>query len=472
MNAATLQELPGGLPWLNAQATSLHELRGRPVVLAFVNAASAWCAQRLAELAQWQARNPGRLQVLVVQVPRFDSERVPQRSLKLLRRLGVASPVLLDADWTAWQRYGIDAWPTLLLVDAQGQERERFVGLGGDGDLERALTALCQGLPPPMDEDLLSTETAPEPRLPLRFPAGIAASADRLFIADSGHHRILECSHGGRILRQFGLGTADFMDGPADQAAFNRPQGLALEREYLYVADTGNHALRRIHLRGGQVDTLCGNGRAGDPVEGPLNPNARSPLNHPLALAVAGNEVHIASAGDNRIWSCDLGRGELRLRAGSGRLDLRDGNAMMAAFAQPAGLAAVQQALYVCDALGSSVRALQLRNDLVQTLVGQGLWEFGDADGPRSSARLQHPLGIALSADAPLLWIADSGNGMLRTLRLGGGELATVGLPRRLHGPTGLAIAAGSVWIAETDAHGVLRYDIASGSLEDVSISE
>ena len=470
MNAATLQDLPRELPWLNAQAASLHELRGRPVVLAFVNAASAWCAQRLAELAQWQARNPGRIQVLVVQVPRFDSERVPQRSLKLLRRLGVTAPVLLDADWAAWQRYGIEAWPTLVLVNAEGQERERFVGLAGD--LERSLFALVEGLPRPLDEDLLSTETSPEPRLPLRFPAGIAASAERLYIADSGHHRILECNPHGRVLRQFGLGTADFIDGPGDHVAFNRPLGLALEREHLYVADTGNHALRRIQLRSGQVDTLCGNGRAGDPVEGPLSAGALSPLNHPVGLAVAGNQVHIASAGDNRIWSCDLGRAELRLRAGSGRLELRDGSAMMAAFAQPAGLAAVQQVLYVCDALGSAVRSLQLRTDLVQTLVGQGLWEFGDDDGPRSSARLQHPLGIALSADAPLLWIADSGNGLLRTLRLGGGELSTVDLPRRLHGPTGLAIAGGAVWISETDAHGVLRYDIATGSLDDVSISE
>lgn len=470
MNAATVQELPGGLSWLNAQASSLHDLRGRPVVLAFVNAASTWCAQRLAELAQWQLRNPGRVQVLVVQVPRFDSERVPQRSLKLLRRLGVSAPILLDADWAAWQRYAIEAWPTLLLIDAEGNERERFVG--NAGDLEKALFALCEGLPPPMDEDLLSTETLPEPRLELRFPVGVAASADRLYVADSGHHRILECNHHGRILRQFGMRTADFIDGPADQAGFNRPQGLALEREHLYVADTGNHALRRIQLRTGQVDTLCGTGRAGDPVEGPINGANRIPLNHPLALAVAANQIHIASAGDNRIWSCDLGRGELRLRAGTGRLDLRDGNALMAAFAQPVGLAAVQQVLYVCDALGSAVRSLQLRTDLVQTLVGQGPWEFGDADGPRSVARLQHPQGIALSADAPLLWIADSGNGMLRTLRLGGGELSTVELPRRLHGPTGLAIAGGSVWIAETDAHGLLRYDIASGALEDVQIGE
>ncbi|MBD9367954.1 redoxin domain-containing protein [Xanthomonas sp. XNM01] len=469
MSAVSLQELPE-LAWLNAPATTLHDLRGRPVVLAFVNAASTWCAQRLTELSQWQARNPGRVQVLAVQVPRFDSERVPQRALKLLRRSGVRFPVLLDADWAAWQRYGIDAWPTVLLIDAQGREQARIVGLGND--LERQLIALCEGLPRPLDEDLSSAETHAEPRLPLLFPGGIAASGDRLYVADSGHHRVLECNHHGRVLRQFGMGTADFIDGPGDHAAFNRPLGLALEREALYVADAGNHALRRINLGTGQVDTLCGNGRAGDPVEGAVAADARGPLSHPLALAVASNHVYIAMAGDNRIWSYDLGRNELVLRAGTGQLDLRDGNARMAAFAQPVGVAAVQQVLYVCDALGSAVRSLQLRTDLVQTLVGQGFWDFGDEDGPRSVARLQHPQAIALSADAPLLWIADSGNGGLRTLRLGGGELGTVALPRRLHGPSALAIAAGSVWIAETDAHGILRYDIASGSLEDVSIGE
>lgn len=470
MNAATLQELPAGLDWLNATPASLHELRGRPVVLAFVNAASAWCTQRLQELAQWQARNPGRLQVLVLQVPRFDCERQPQRSLKLLRRTGSSFPALLDADWAAWQRYGIESWPTLLLIDAEGRERSRIVGLGGD--LERALATLCEGLPDAPAAEVRLVESVPEPRLSLRFPAAVAASAERLFIADSGHHRILECTHAGRVLRQFGLGTADFMDGPGDQAAFNRPQGLALEREFLYVADTGNHALRCINLLSGTVSTLCGNGRPGDPVEG-LVAGTGTALNHPVALAVAANQLHLACAGDNRIWSYDLGRGELSLRAGTGRLEMRDGNARsMAAFAQPVGLAAVQQVLYICDALGSAVRSLQLRSDLVQTLVGQGMWDFGDADGPRSSARLQHPLGIALSADAPLLWIADSGNGSLRTLRLGGGELSSVSLPRRLHGPTGLAVAGGAVWIAETDAHGVLRYDIASGELGDVTISE
>jgi sugar lactone lactonase YvrE len=115
---------------------------------------------------------------------------------------------------------------------------------------------------------------------------------------------------------------------------------------------------------------------------------------------------------------------------------------------------------------------MQLRSGVVQTLLGQGLWDFGNKDGPRDTARLQNPQAIALSPDAPQMWIADSGNGSLRMLRLGGGELTTLALPRPLQGPAGLAVAAGAVWIAETDAHQVLRYDIASGELSTVAIEE
>ena len=465
--------LPASLQWLNSPVSSLHEQRGRVVALVFVNAGSAWSWQRLRDVAQLQTRYPGRLQPLAVLVPRFDCERDPQYVLKQLRRQGVTFPILHDVDWHAWQKFGISAWPTVLLIDANGQIRERIVGLDSMAELERPLAALCDALPMPTDDDLRGTvETNAEPRLPLRFPGGIAATADRLYVADSGHHRILECSHGGRVLRQFGMGTADFVDGDLEQSAFRRPQGLSLVRDVLYVADTGNHALRRIMLRSGRVDTICGNGRAGEPIEG-LVSNARDiALNQPQAVFATDSEVHMALAGDNRVWTYGLGRGELICRAGSGQMDVRDGSGPMAAFAQPVALAAVQQMLYVCDALGSAVRSLQLRNDVVQTLVGQGAWEFGDADGPRERARLQNPQAIALSPDSPLLWIADTGNGSLRTLRLGGGEVATVPLSRRLHGVAGLSIAAGALWIAETDAHAVLRYDLASGDLGRVAIDE
>ena len=194
MNVQPVQDLPEFATWLNAAPTTLTELRGRPVVLAFVNAASVWCAHRLAELGQWQSRNPGKLQVLVLQVPRFDFEREPEQALKLLRRQGVTVPALLDADWDGWRRFNVAAWPTLVLLDAQGREVDRLVGFGDE--LDRALNALCQGTSSPLDADASrQRELHPEPRLPLLFPTALAVSTERLYIADSGHHRILECSH-------------------------------------------------------------------------------------------------------------------------------------------------------------------------------------------------------------------------------------------------------------------------------------
>lgn len=465
------QDLPTFGTWLNATPSTLTDHRGRPVVLAFINAASVWCTQRLVELSRWQARNPGKLQQIVVQVPRFDFERNPQQALKLLRRSGVSAPILLDAHWETWRTFGIESWPTLVLIDPLGVELDRIVGTGGD--LDRALNALCEKRNRPTDDDLRGdAEINAEPRLPLRFPAGLAATNERLYVADTGHHRILECNHAGRVLRQFGIGTADMINGSMEEAAFNLPQGLAVERDFLYVADTGNHALRRVSLLNGQVDTLCGSGRAGNPVEGPVDNPWDSPLNHPTGIVVADNQIHIAMAGDNHIWSYELGGRSLRWRAGAGPVEVRDGSGHLAAFAQPNSLAVVQQVMYVCDALGSSIRSMQLRGDLVQTLVGQGPWEFGDADGSRAQAQLQFPQAIALGAESPWLWIADTGNGTLRTLRLGGGELSTVSLPRRLRGPSAIAVTAGAVWIAETDAHAVLRYDPASGELDHLSIDE
>jgi hypothetical protein len=425
--------------------------------------------QRLTELFRWRARNPGQVQVVAVHVPRFDAERDPQYVLKSIRSYGISLPIIHDADWRAWRQYGIQSWPTVLLIDETGHERERLVGL--TNDLESRLVALSER--PSSSYSVRSfRENDPEPHVSLRFPAGLAATGDRLYIADSGHHRVLECSLDGRVRRQFGLGLPDFIDGTLSGAAFNRPQGLVLERDTLYVADVDNHALRRIDLMTGHVSTLCGNGRPGKILEGHVvQPNEFS-LHYPQDLAVAHNQLYIAMAGDNQVWRFDLGTNELFRCAGNGALDMEDGEASKASFAQPMGIVAVQHTLYVCDALGSALRSVQLQTRAVQTMIGSGLWKYGNQDGQRANALMQYPRAISLSQETPVLWIADAGNGSLRSLRLGGGELSTESLPRTLNIPSALAVAEGTVWIAETGSHNIVRYDIASSKMRDIPIEE
>lgn len=472
MSLTIAPPLPESLDWLNAgRPPCAPGQRGLLTAVAFFNAGSAWSMQALADLQAACARHPRRLRGIGVHLPRFDHERDPRRVLKRLHRHGVTLPVAHDADWVAWQQYGASAWPSVALVDQDGGLAGWLQGDAGLADLEARAEAL-ETYEAEADDAPGPAVRQREPELPLRFPVGLAVTDQYLYVADSGHHRVLECTHAGRLLRQFGSGDAGFFDGAPEQAALCRPHGLCMLRGMLYVADTGNHAVRRIDLRSGEVSTLCGNGRRGAPVAGEVADGRQVSLDGPRGVAAVNDQLHIAMSGDNRIWSFDLGRGRLACSAGSGMLDVRDGSGEDAAFGQPVALAAVQQALYVCDAAGSAIRAVQLRSRSVQTLVGQGAWDFGDADGPRARARLQEPQAIALDPDAPLLWIADSGNDRLRVLRFGGGELATVELSQRLHGPAGLAVGAGAVWIADTDAHAVLRMDPRSGDLHHLPIGE
>ncbi len=474
MEASIAPEFPSNLEWINLLAPlRMSQLRGKVCALAFVNAGSAWCQQRLNDLAHLRARHGDRLHVVAVHVPKFEHERDARRLGKRLGRQKFEFPIAHDADWTLWQHYGIEAWPTVVLIDGEGRIRERVVGDGPIRELDARVTQLGEELVPrSLNPDPIEMRRGGEPHLPLRFPTGIAVSGNYLYVVDSGHHRVLECDQGGRVLRQFGSGGSGFIDGPMELAAFNRPQAICVQRDMLYVADAGNHAVRRIVLRSGDVETICGAGRPGSPNEGPVGDPRMVALDQPRAIALVGGKMFIATSGDNRIWTFDLGKPEIRLLAGSGALAVSDGPGASAAFAEPVSLAAVQQAIYVCDGAGSAIRSVNARSGQVTTLVGEDVWNHGDADGARIEARLQNPQAIALDPDAPVLWIADSGNDSLRSLRLGGGELSTFSLPQKLHAPGGITVADGVVWISDTDAHAVLRLDTKTGALRHVPIGE
>lgn len=475
MDAAIAPEFPPSLEWLNLLSPlRMAQLRGKVCVLAFVNPGSAWCQQRLNDLAHLRTRHPDRLHVVAVCVPRFDHERDPRRVAKRLARHRYGFPLAHDPDWTMWQHYGIEAWPTVVLIDGDGRIRERVVGEGPIRELDALVTGLIEELVPrSLNPDPIELRRVGEPPLPLRFPCGLALSGNFLYVADSGHHRVLECDQTtGRVLRQFGSGSPGFIDGPMELAAFNRPHALCVQHNMLYVADAGNHAVRRIELRSGDVDTLCGAGRPGVPAEGPVQDPRAVALDQPRAIALAGGKMYIATAGDNRLWAFDLGAPSISLVAGSGALAVTDGTGTQASFAEPVALAAVQQVVYVCDGAGSAIRSVNTRTGQVSTLVGQDTWNFGNADGPRTEARLQQPQAIALDPESPVLWIADSGNDRLRTLRLGGGDLVTFALEQRLHAPGGIVAGAGVLWIADTDAHAVLRLDTRTGTVRHVPIGE
>jgi NHL repeat len=163
-------------------------------------------------------------------------------------------------------------------------------------------------------------------------PFGIVAALDgTIFVADAGTaHRIRRISPDGRVTTVAG-GARGFADGAGTDAAFSTPSGLALATDgTLYVADTGNHAIRRV-TPDGRVSTLAGDGTPGY-ADGPAH---QARFNGPIGIAVASDgRIIVADTYNDRIRVID-GDGTVRTLAGSGRPGADEGVADSASFDTP-----------------------------------------------------------------------------------------------------------------------------------------
>lgn len=415
---------------------------------------------------------PNELVVIGVHSAKFTSEQSTENIRQAIMREGIEHPVVNDAGMKIWNAYAVRAWPTIVLIDPHGRIAGEVSGEILAEEFAQNIVEVIQQNPDDVDPTPfeLSREIEREPERPLHYPAKLLLSGERLFVADTGHHRILEVrldadGLGGEVVRVFGRGAPGMLDGPADQAAFNHPHGLSLsgdpESGLLYVADTENHAIRTINLATGVVSTAAGTGRKahgqrtlGDPTE--------MALRNPWAVLAIEEYVFIAMAGAHQIWVL-IRDSQLGPFAGNGYEALVDGAVAEASFNQPSDLAFGMGHLFVADPEASAVRAISLQESpQVVTLIGQGLFEWGDQDGPTSDALLQHPLGLAV--DQRVIYIADTYNNKIKLLDPVAGQVKTlIGSKAgykdgsfeeaRLFEPEGVQVHQGRLYIADTNNH-------------------
>lgn len=467
-------EFPSSLPWVNAPAApTLAELRGRVVLVHFWNASNIHSQHVAVDLRFLENKYNDGLSILGIHTPHFDAERQSNVVLQAVNRHYLRHPVANDYNFDVWRQYGVTAWPTIAVIDTEGG----FAGLmSGEGRREEIDALIAQMLDDAAFHNNRSFEPArsvsrPEARMPLRFPGKILVTENALFVADTGHNRVLECTHDGDMRRQIGSGNAAFMDGRIEEAGFNEPLGMVMSKDMLYIADRGNHSIRRVRLMTGEVETLAGNGTHGYPVAQEYDFANQVALNSPWDLALAGERLYIAMAGQNQIWNYDLSRNRLACTAGSGMHGRDDGDASTATFARPTGLSFAEQTLYVADSDSSSIRALR-SDGRTQTLVGAGVFEFGDADGLPAAARLQGAMGVAVDPGGQILWVADTYNNRLKAVSLRGGGVKTINLPFKFQHPTDVVSSPGRIWIANSGAHEIVRIDTGTGQAKRLPIGE
>jgi thiol-disulfide isomerase/thioredoxin len=495
-------ELNLGLGWLNTdRPLGLHDtLRGQVVVLDFWTYCCINCMHILPDLARLEKkfhREP--VAFIGVHSAKFSNEASRETIRAAILRYEIKHPVVIDDKMKIWRAYAVRSWPTLVVIDSRGYVVGTAAGESGPSQIEPIIEqALAGGR---ADGSLASApleyrlEGSVRAASGLNFPGKVLADAasSHLFIADSNHNRIVvaelpdEWGH-SKVIKVVGSGEIGSQDGPADRASFNHPQGIACGHGNLYVADTENHLLRAIDLETYQVRTIVGTGKMTyDFSGGAMGPDQG--INSPWDLTLEGSTLYVAMAGTHQIWRIDMPVGFSRSLAGTGRENLVDGPTETSAFAQPSGICALGGKLYIADSEVSAIRGIDMATEQVFTVLGEGLFSFGDVDGVAPKAKLQHPLGIAAWNSA--LLVADTYNhkiklvepgarsartlygagrsplreeasseGAFPPLPLGEGRGEGLGGKLEFFEPGGLSVAADRLFVADTNNHRIIAVDL------------
>ncbi|VTS02391.1 thiol-disulfide isomerase-like thioredoxin : NHL repeat containing protein OS=Planctomyces limnophilus (strain ATCC 43296 / DSM 3776 / IFAM 1008 / 290) GN=Plim_4099 PE=4 SV=1: Thioredoxin_8 [Gemmata massiliana] len=493
-------ELEGGSAWLNSGGplTLKKDLKGKIVILDFWTLCCINCIHIMPDLAKLEKKYPNELVVIGVHSPKFENEKATASIRKAVLRYQIEHPVINDADHAIWNKYEVEAWPTLVVIDPEGN----LVGYAsGEGNYEILDTVISKLIDEhkkkktlnekPIRFDLARFRESGD--TPLFFPGKVVADekGKRLFIADSTHHRLVVTDLEGNKIAVIGTGTPGKTDGAFDKAQFDDPQGMVVRGDTVFVADRKNHLIREVDLKAKTVTTIAGTGDQDHEVDNrrltSAVPAKQVGLNSPWDLALDGDKLYIAMAGHHQIWLLDLKEKSLAPYAGNGRETIGDGALRRAMFAQPSGLVSDGKNLFVADSEISALRKVPLDPEgKVETLVGRGLFTFGDVDGPgqvaddplmmKTEARLQHALGVTY-ADGKL-FVADTYNSKIKVFDLKTGDLKTFvgGNPIGWFGPTtfnepaGISFAGGKLFVADTNAHRIRVVDVATKAVTTLQL--
>jgi DNA-binding beta-propeller fold protein YncE len=477
-------ELEGGIAWLNtAGPIRMKDLRGKIVLLDFWTFCCINCIHVLPDLAKLEKKYPNELVVIGVHSAKFENEKNTDAIRKAVLRYEIAHPVVNDANMAIWKAFRARAWPSMVLVDPEGNIVWRESGEGLYEELDREISSLIKihkakktlNTKPMKFELARFSETGTSP---LFFPGKVLADAEgkRLFIADSTHHRIVITDLEGKKIAIVGTGEPGANNGAFAKAQFNDPQGMALQKEILYVADRKNHLIRALDLKTKTVTTVAGTGEQGRERDGD-GPALRIGLNSPWDLLIVGNRMFVAMAGHHQIWVMDLAKKRIAAYAGDGGEDIVDGPLERSRFAQPSGLATDGKTLFVADSETSSVRTVPITGrGIVRTLVGQDLFQFGDTDGVGDQVRLQHALGVAYHDGK--LYVADTYNSKIKILDpltrscrtfLGGESDGWLATPL-FSEPGGICYSAGKLYVADTNAHRIRVVDLKTKTISTLKL--
>jgi thiol-disulfide isomerase/thioredoxin len=477
MSRVRAPELPSGFAWLNCDhPLALAALRGQVVLLDFWTAGCINCLHILPDLKYLEQKYQSGLTVIGVHSAKFDHEQAIDTIQQARLKYDIPHPVLVDQNFYIWNQYAVRAWPTVVVIDPAGYVISYVTGEGHRTTLDDLISKIIiipsASIPvSAAPQNFWLTTEPPTLTTPLAFPGKVLADelSDALFIADSGHHRVVISNLNGLVIQVIGQGQPGWRDGTFNEAQFQSPQGMAFDRRHqsLTLSPHGGRALV-------------------------------TPLNSPWDLQLMGDVLFIAMAGAHQIWQLSLTAAIVMTYAGTGAEGCFDGLTTVAAFAQPSSLTTNGSVLFIADSETSSLRTVALSGlacdqplgpsdtlssasaallPHVATLCGSGdLFGFGDIDGTGVTVRLQHCLGVDYTPTG--LWVADTYNHKIKRVNVLTGDCQTVlgtgqvghqdGATATFAEPSGLSTTSSHLYIADTNNHAIRQVNWWTGVVSTI----
>jgi len=482
-------DFPPGFDWINTdEPLSLSDLRGQIVVLDFWTYCCINCMHTLPVLADLEDRyRDTPVAFIGVHSGKFFAEQETPNIKNAVMRYQIEHPVLVDRKMQVWRSFGVNAWPTIVIIDPAGTVIFKQAGEPQKEAIADVIDVLLQKHKSKgtlAREPIKIKNSSGRPGGTLSFPGKLAISeTGKLAISDSNHNRILITDLTGKIESVIGSGVAGLEDGNFESAKFFRPQGVAWGNQSLFVADTENHAIRKIDFSSNTVRTVAGTGRQG-PWMSRGGKGTITAISSPWDVSCRDNFVFIAMAGSHQIWTYDADTEDVLPFAGTGQENIVDGHVDMAQLAQPSGIYILGDTLYFADSEVSAIRRIDLATKTVTTVVGRGLFEFGHQDGHVDDALFQHPLGLCSVNNT--VFVADTYNSAIRVIDIlrsqvhtlvGRTEKNTVCLPDdmrcdvlSLYEPGDVKWHAGKLFIADTNNHLIRVFDLGKNSLDTLDV--
>jgi thiol-disulfide isomerase/thioredoxin len=476
--------------WLNlSRPLTQEDIKDRVILLDFWTYACVNCQHMIPEVKKLEKEFGNKLMVIGVHSGKFDNEKDFESIKKAVLKGGIEHAIVNDDEFKIWNNFKIQAWPSLVLIDPKGRVKETYIGETSAEKISKDVAKLVRKYRHHLNrEDLpILLEKNKIIKTVLSYPTKIIYAKDFsyksykgpvLFIANSGRNNILVTKLNGEVILQIGSKNVGFEDGFLEDVKFNSPSGLLYNDDKLYVADTFNHSLREINFKEKKVRTLVGSGKRGSIIPDEDIKSRSVLLSSPTDLEFFPDKNHIAIAnsGTHQILSLNLKTSTVSLIAGNGLEGIYDGKFPSNSLAQTSDLSAYDGKLYFLDSETSSLRVLD-KNGVVKTLIGTGLFNFGDKNGDKSQALMQHPLGLFVNNRGA--YIADSFNHKIRKYNFNSKKISDLfgsargedlGKKMQFNEPDGIVVVNDSMYVIDSNNNRLVRvdYDKMDASLVSV----